>query len=70
MKTNLKKYLMEKGKSYRQLAKDIEYHHIYINSIINGARPGAELAFKITRWSNGAITLADLRPDLCGDKPA
>lgn len=61
---NLKEYLETTGKNYKQAAKELGMHPIYLNTIVNGEKPGPKLTIAIEKWSEGKITRQELRPDL------
>ena len=60
----LKAYLQLTGKRSVDLARALGKHPVYINYIVNGAKPSALLAAEIERWSDGAVPRAELRPDI------
>jgi len=60
----IKKYLNQIGIDYKQAAQDIGCHPVYFNTIVNGAKPGPNLAIEIEKWSGGQVSRSELRPDL------
>ncbi|PZO66352.1 MAG: transcriptional regulator [Pseudoxanthomonas suwonensis] len=65
---NLSKYFAQDCSNRRRLAAAIGVHKMYLWQIGAGQRrPSAELAKRIEEATQGAVTRAELRPDIFGD---
>lgn len=58
------------AQSQGKLARLIGVSRQRVGQLVAGDRIPAELAIKIEQATNGAVTRADLRPDLWGERAA
>jgi len=65
----LKQYFLDKPRGAKaDMAAAMGVSRTWLALLISGARmPGAELAVALHRYTDGAVTREELRPDLFGD---
>ena len=62
--TKLKEYLQANYITSARAARELGYHPIYFNTIVNGGKPGAKMAVEISAYCKNKVKKSDLRPDL------
>ena len=61
----LKKYMKLNEISVSQAARELKKSRTWVSLVVNGRKkPGIALIKRIRLWSDEAVTIKDLRPDL------